>query len=53
MSEKRANAVMIWLVKKGIDKKNLTSKGYGPENPIADNATAEGREKIEELNLAE
>ncbi|MFZ1571287.1 MAG: cytochrome c oxidase subunit II [Candidatus Kapaibacterium sp.] len=52
LSEKRANAVMIWLVKKGIDKKNLTSKGYGPENPIADNATAEGREKNRRIEFS-
>ena len=52
LSEKRANAVMIWLVKKGIDKKNLTSNGYGPENPIADNATAEGREKNRRIEFS-
>lgn len=29
LSEKRAYAIMNWLVKKGIDKSRLTAKGYG------------------------
>jgi peptidoglycan-associated lipoprotein len=29
LSEKRAFAIMNWLVKKGIDKSRLTAKGYG------------------------
>jgi hypothetical protein len=34
-----------WLVKQGIDSMRISAKGYGPENPIADNATLEGRQK--------
>lgn len=45
LSEKRAKAVMNWLIKKGISSNSVTAKGYGPENPVADNSTAEGREK--------
>jgi|GEM_PF-857049 len=46
LSAARAKAVVTYLVKKlGVPAKQLTSKGYGPENPIADNATAEGRAK--------
>jgi len=45
LSEKRANAVKNYLVNKGIDAGRLRTAGYGGTQPIADNATAEGREK--------
>jgi OmpA-OmpF porin, OOP family len=46
LSERRAAAVVKWLVKKGgIDATRLTSHGYGMEEPIADNDTPEGRQK--------
>lgn len=43
ISEKRAAAVRAYMIKKGIDPKRITSKGYGESNPIADNKTAKGR----------
>ena len=45
LSEKRAQSVFTYLVNNGIDKTRLSIKGYGPERPIADNATEEGRQK--------
>lgn len=45
LSQRRADAVKAWLVKKGIAAARITTKGYGPDNPIADNKTAEGRQK--------
>lgn len=44
LSKRRAAAVVNWLTKKGIDKKRLTSAGFGQEKPIATNDTEEGRQ---------
>lgn len=43
LSEKRAAAVVNYLVEKGIPAKRLRSKGYGFSKPMADNSTEEGR----------
>jgi OmpA-OmpF porin, OOP family len=46
LSERRAAAVMKWLVQRGsLDAGRLSSHGYGMEEPIADNDTSEGRQK--------
>ena len=44
LSQRRADAVVKWLVAHGIDKSRLVSKGFGKTKPIADNATEAGRE---------
>ena len=44
LSRKRAAAVRKWLVEAGIDSARLTSVGLGPDDPIDDNATEEGRQ---------
>ncbi len=55
LSDRRAKSVMAYLVKKGIDKKRLTAKGYGFDFPIDTNATQEGRDKNRrvEFNILE
>lgn len=46
LSQKRADAVRKWLVNNGqIDSGRLSAHGYGMDEPIADNATPEGRQK--------
>ncbi len=44
LSQKRADAVAAQVIKLGAAKTSIVgAKGYGPEWPVADNATAEGR----------
>ncbi len=43
LSESRAQAVTEYLIANGIDKGRLQAKGYGENQPIADNATEQGR----------
>lgn len=43
LSQRRADAVRDYLVKRGANPENVTAKGYGMANPIASNDTEEGR----------
>lgn len=43
LSQRRANTVMIQLIKEGVDENTLVAKGYGESNPITSNNTNEGR----------
>jgi OmpA-OmpF porin, OOP family len=52
LSLKRATAVYDYLVLKGIDKKRLTYKGFGAEQPVADNDTEEGRQLNRRIEFA-
>lgn len=44
LSQRRAEAVLEALMARRVLVANLTAKGYGEANPIADNDTEEGRE---------
>ncbi len=44
LSQKRAEAVSAYLVKKGISSGRLVSKGYGSSRPLSSNDTKEGRQ---------
>jgi outer membrane protein OmpA-like peptidoglycan-associated protein len=44
LSNNRANAVMQYLIAKGISKDRLTAKGYGETKFIATNETEEGKQ---------
>jgi outer membrane protein OmpA-like peptidoglycan-associated protein len=45
LSLNRANSIKQYLVKKGIKAERIVTKGYGKTEPIADNDSAEGRQK--------
>jgi OmpA-OmpF porin, OOP family len=51
LSEQRANSVMSQLASMGVDPSRMTAKGYGQDNPIADNSTEEGRQKNRRISL--
>jgi outer membrane protein OmpA-like peptidoglycan-associated protein len=43
LSEDRSQAVREYLIQHGVSAERITAHGYGPDNPIADNSTKEGR----------
>ncbi len=43
LSQRRANTVMIELIKNNVKADRLSAKGYGEKNPVASNATNKGR----------
>jgi OOP family OmpA-OmpF porin len=45
LSLRRAQTVKKYLVEKGLDGNRLTPAGYGQNVPVADNATAEGKQR--------
>ena len=51
LSAQRAESVRQYFVDKGIPADRLSVKGYGSENPIANNATPAGRAKNRRVEL--
>jgi len=51
LSSGRARAVQVLLIAGGIDKDHLQAVGLGGLEPVADNGTAEGREKNRRIEL--
>ncbi|MGN5953007.1 OmpA family protein [Sphingobacterium lactis] len=45
LSKERAESVKAYLVSKGANASRIEATGYGPNQPIATNATAEGRQQ--------
>jgi outer membrane protein OmpA-like peptidoglycan-associated protein len=43
LSQARAESVKAYLVRKGVEDKRLTPKGFGPDRPVDTNDTAKGR----------
>lgn len=44
LSQERADAVLIALSEQGVDTSEMTARGYGAAEPIADNGTESGRD---------
>jgi len=51
LSERRANAVLDYLSSHGIDSSRLSAVGFGESNPVADNATDDGRSQNRRVEL--
>lgn len=51
LSDKRANAVREYLIKKGIDPNRLSAKGYGFEQPVEPNDPKEGSKANRRVEL--
>ena len=47
----RATATVAELVKLGIAANRLEAEGYGPQHPIANNATEDGRAKNRRVSV--
>jgi len=43
LSADRANSVRAYLIQQGVSEAQLTARGYGETQPVADNRTDEGR----------
>jgi peptidoglycan-binding protein ArfA len=51
LSQARAQAVLNLLVQYGAKRSLLTAQGFGPDKPVADNTTDEGRAKNRRIEL--
>ncbi|MCC6726237.1 MAG: OmpA family protein [Saprospiraceae bacterium] len=51
LSTERAKSVAQYLVDKGLPANRITYKGYGKRNPVANNATPEGRAKNQRVEI--
>jgi len=51
LSEKRAESVRTYLVAQGLTDGSVTSQGFGMTMPVADNATADGRQKNRRVEI--
>ena len=51
LSAERARTVADFLVAQGVAAERLSHAGYGPSNPVGDNATKDGRAKNRRVEL--
>ena len=51
LSERRAEAVVNYMVERGVKRERLTIKGFGEGQPAAPNDTLEGRQKNRRVEL--
>ena len=51
LSEKRADAVKAYLLKKGLTANRVEAKGFGATKPIADNNNEAGKSKNRRVEI--
>ena len=51
LSRSRADAVRTYLISKGVAEDRLTSRGFGPDQPVASNKTVDGRAQNRRVEL--
>ncbi len=51
LSEQRAQSVRQYLIDQGLDAGTITAQGFGKTMPVADNNTAEGRQKNRRVEI--
>ena len=51
LSRDRANTVVAELVRKGVSSDRLAAEGYGEQNPVGDNSTAQGRTRNRRVSI--
>ncbi len=51
LSQRRAASVKAYLESKNIDASRLTTRGFGPDRPIASNATKDGRARNRRVEI--
>ncbi|HUJ81643.1 MAG TPA: OmpA family protein [Candidatus Acidoferrales bacterium] len=51
LSEQRAQSVRQYLIDQGLDAGTITAQGFGKTMPVADNSTAEGRQKNRRVEI--
>ena len=51
LSEARARTVKNALIRKGVSKDILSTKGFGETKPVADNNTAQGRARNRRIDF--
>ncbi|NTV15398.1 MAG: OmpA family protein [Desulfobulbaceae bacterium] len=51
LSEKRAQVVGSYLIEKGVNPERVVATGYGEANPVADNASEDGRSRNRRVEI--
>lgn len=51
LSQKRADNVQQFMISQGVNPSMVSAKGYGEENPVASNDTAEGKAQNRRVEL--